>query len=182
MSLSAIRVRLSLRVDHETFILHAISNVIWGTPMRKASDFTSPRFDFLARHLFRALIASFVAPIFIASISPASACPNLSGTFLCPGWQTQPPQKMLVTTIFKPDGSATYQHRYVAARKDKTEESNASLRGIRSSGGDFNSCTTKELIHRTASEAGLGTINFINADGNYEASNGGKTQIICIRQ
>jgi hypothetical protein len=136
-----------------------------------------------ANHKLRAIgVASFSALILIAPNAPAGACPDLSGTFLCPGWQTQPAQRMIVTTILKPDGSATYEFKYLKDGRETSSESHASAKGMRSPDGHFVSCTAAEMVSKAPNAAGRGTINFINDEGNYEADNSGRTQIICIRQ
>jgi hypothetical protein len=120
---------------------------------------------------------------FFASETLALACPNLSGTFLCPGWQTQPPQKLLVTTVFKPDGSATYQFKYIKESGEVTDGGgDASTQGMKDSKGTVRTCTRTEMINKGPNDTSQGTTNFINAAGNFEAGYGGKTQIICIRQ
>ncbi|HLX18049.1 MAG TPA: hypothetical protein VKS24_22905 [Bradyrhizobium sp.] len=133
---------------------------------------------------FRRLRVVCAAVAFFLGSGPlAFACPNLSGTFLCPGWQTQPPQKLLVTTIFKPDGSATYQFKYVKESGEASDGGgDASFQGIKDSKGTVRTCTRYEMINKGPNDKGQGTANFINAEGNFEAGYGGKTQIICIRQ
>jgi hypothetical protein len=114
--------------------------------------------------------------------SGAMACPDLGGTFVCPGWQNQSPQTMIVTTTQRPDGAAVYRFRYVRDGKETTSETTASAQGIQSADGRFAFCTANAMISRARTETGEGTENFINADGNYQATNSGVTQIVCVRQ
>jgi hypothetical protein len=38
------------------------------------------------------------------------------------------------------------------------------------------------MIHKGPTEIGVGTLNFINADGAFQADYNGKTAIVCVKQ
>ena len=103
----------------------------------------------------------------------ASACPDLSGTYFCPPRGTQAAMTLIVTNRPLANGAMQYQFRYIRDRETNLEVT-ASQQGIKREDGTLSTCTEREMITR-------GTANFINADGNYEASNNGKTQIVCSR-
>ena len=113
----------------------------------------------------------------------STACPNLSGTFRCPAWGPQPPQTVVVATTFNRDGSANYLFMYIAQNGTKeTGGGSASPKGIKDIKGVVRSCTSTQMIHKLPTETDVGTVNFINADGNLQSDYNGVTQIICIKQ
>lgn len=90
--------------------------------------------------------------------------------------------KLVISTTFKPDGSATYTFRYIKPDKVTVSDMDASSLGIISADGHTGTCTGQTLISKFPNDVGQGTVNFINADGNFEATYNGKTQIVCVRQ
>jgi hypothetical protein len=108
------------------------------------------------------------------------ACPDLTVSINVRHGSSrqQAPKQLLILTTFNPSGLAAYQFKYIGASKETVSEFNASSRGI----GTVNSCTDKEFILKGPNEAGTGTVNFINAAENYEATHDGKSQIVCLRQ
>jgi hypothetical protein len=117
-----------------------------------------------------------------ASAGVVVACPNLSGTYLCPAWQTQPPQTLIVSNTLRPDGSAAYKFRYISKDKEKVTEFAASSQGITGADGYTRTCTSHALVNKGPQEAGTGTANFINPAGDFEAKYNGVTAIVCTRR
>jgi hypothetical protein len=89
---------------------------------------------------------------------------------------------MIITKTAESDGTTLYSFRYLRDGNEKTSELYASAQGIKSPDGHVASCNDQKMVSKTTNEAGSGTINFINARGDYEAVNNGQTQIICTRQ
>jgi hypothetical protein len=109
-----------------------------------------------------------------ATANVSSACPELAGSYECPAVGNQASMKLIITNSHYPNGSTIYTFKYIRSR-ESTWVRVASRAGIKMKDGVHNSCTDQEYIIN-------GTRNFINADGDYQATANGKTQMICVRQ
>jgi hypothetical protein len=127
----------------------------------------SGEFGSISRRINSALFMSATANV-------SCACPELAGSYECPAVGNQAPMKLIITNSHYPNESTIYTFRYIRSRAS-TWVRVASRTGIKMKDGAHNSCTDQEYIINE-------TRNFINADGDYQATVNGKTQMICSRQ
>ena len=112
----------------------------------------------------------------------AVACPDLSGTYLCPAWQTQPPRQLGVSSTLRADGSASYEFRYGIGAGQVIRKFEASPAGVTDANARTRICVGQSLLNKGPNEVGEGTKNVLNAAGDYQAFYNGQLQITCPRQ
>jgi hypothetical protein len=127
------------------------------------------------------VLATFLVLVPLSS-AWAAVCPDLNGTFECPGRGDQMPMTMVVTTKPGASDTVTYTFTYIRAGEETSLQVQASPQGIKAADGKINSCSGASYFRKGATEQGEGTRNFINAAGNFEAVNSGRTQIVCTRK
>jgi hypothetical protein len=130
--------------------------------------------------VFRAATGALAGVVIYAG--GAVACPNLSGTYLCPAWQVQPPTQLGVTSVLRADGSASYEFRYGTGASQTIRKFEASPAGILDANAHTRMCVGQSLLNKGPNEVGEGTKNVLNAAGDYQAFYNGQLQITCPRQ
>jgi hypothetical protein len=110
-----------------------------------------------------AIIISFL------SLSTFAQCPDLTGHFLCPKYQSQPEYKLYVSQSEIPGGVA-YSHFFSFAEILDVTPANPTGKGQ----GIKATCKDNKMIYRQ-------TENYIAANDNYQASVNGKVVIECKR-
>ena len=115
-------------------------------------------------------------------VASVLACPDLSGTFQCPALDGMPASTLVVTNKAMGEGIMQYVFTYKIGGKDMNLRADASDKGIKKPDGQVTSCNATTYIHKGPNERGEGTRSFINASGNFEAVQGGKTQRVCVRK
>jgi hypothetical protein len=95
-------------------------------------------------------------------------CPNLSGLFQCPPYQTQPEYVLRVTQKDLGNGITQYTHYFTFA--DVTDVTTASPSGV----GTDGRCEGGKVLYGN-------THNYVLENGNYAASRNGVQVIECSR-
>ncbi len=120
--------------------------------------------------------------LWIVGGSPSYSCPDLSGTFECPGFLNQPARTLIISTTFHPDRSVSYRFEYVTKSGAKTvEEYEASDMGVPAPNGYVRICSGSNFVVRPLDKMNSRTINFINSNNDYQFTFG-TSNITCARR